>query len=227
MGMAQFYGPYKEERDTIPVEDSTFDAFKILLDLLYNKTVSFESLGFELLADLFYLAKKLLLDKLKDSIIQEVSSRKMTPEKLLEAVKLAEDQVHMERFSEAVFKVCAKFVEENIRSVFEIFEKEAPGGGNSLTLHRLMAKANSIQHEPSAPVCENCKHHPCLHGQILTKDNFVIKARICRGYYDDGVIRETVGLINNSDANGSDKIVYEVNGRVPNGEISNFIFKCK
>ena len=63
--MAQFYGLHPEDGDTIPVEDSSYDAFKILLELLYNKKVSFENLGFSLLAELYTLADKLLLDKIK------------------------------------------------------------------------------------------------------------------------------------------------------------------
>ena len=34
--MAQFFGIHKEKRDIIPIEDSHYDAYKILLDLLYN-----------------------------------------------------------------------------------------------------------------------------------------------------------------------------------------------
>jgi len=139
--MAQFYGPHKEERDTIPVEDSSVDAFKLLLELLYNKKVAFKNLGFKLLAELFYLADKFILDNLKDIIILEVSSMKIVSEKLLEAAQVAEDQAHLERFSEALYKVCVKFVRKNIESVFEIFDREDPGVDSSFTLHRLMAKA--------------------------------------------------------------------------------------
>jgi len=177
--MAQFYGLHPEDGDTIPVEDSSYDAFKILLELLYNKKVSFENLGFSLLAELYTLADKLLLDKIKDSIIQEVSSRKLVSGKLLEAAIVAEDQVLMGRFSEALYQVCVKFVNENIRSVYEIFDSLAPGEA-SFSLHRLMAKANRIspiqQDEP--PVCENCKHSPCLHGQVVNKGNFVTKSKV-------------------------------------------------
>ena len=45
--MAQFCGPSKE-------------AFKMLLDLMYNKKVNYENLVFQLFADLFNLANKFL-----------------------------------------------------------------------------------------------------------------------------------------------------------------------
>ena len=178
--MAQFYGPHKEERDTIPVEDSSYDTFKILLELLYNKKVSLENLSFNLLAELYYLANKLLMDKMKDSIIQEVSSRKLVSGNLLEAAAVAEDKVLLERFSESLYQVCINFVNENVRSVFDIFDSLAPGEASSLALHRLMAKASRIQpiQQAEPPVCENCKHSPCIHGQDFTKDNFVKKDKI-------------------------------------------------
>jgi len=176
--MAQFYGPHMDVRDTIPVEDFSYDSYKILLELLYNKKVSLENLSFSLLAEMYSLADKLLLDKMKDSILQEVSSRKMVSGNLLEATMVAEDHVIWERFSETLYQVCVKFVHENIQSVDDIYDSLAPAGAS--TLHRLMAKANRTQpiQQDESPVCQNCKHSPCLHGQDVTKDNFVTKAKV-------------------------------------------------
>jgi len=234
--MAQFYGPHMELRDTIPVEDSSAGAFKILMELLYNKKVAFENLGIKLLAELFYLADKFILDDLKDAIVMEVSSRKMVVEKLLESAKVAEDQVHLERFSEALYKVCVKFVKDNIYSIFELFDSEAHGGDNSLALHRLMAKANRIQPapSPSTSVCENCKQSPCLHGQVLTRDNFVINAQVLKEDVSEAWSRETIRFIDNADINRSDQVVYKckdvggnlvLDGRVD--YIAKFKYKCK
>jgi len=233
--MAQFYGPHMELRDTIPVEDSSVDAFKILVELLYNKKVAFENLGIELLAELFYLADKFILDDLKDAIIKEVSSRKMVTEKLLEAANVAEDKVHLQRFSEALYKVCVKFVKENIQSIFEIFDSELPGGDNSLALHRLMAKANRVHPapSPSTSVCENCKHSPCLHGQVLSRDTFVNNAQVSKeAGNNEESRRETIRFINNEDINRSDQVeyTYKLGALVLGGRvcyISELKYKCK
>jgi len=226
--MAQFYGPFKEERDIIPVEDSSFDAFKMLLDLMYNKEVIFENLDFQLLADLFNLANKFLLDEVKDSIVEEVSTRKMISGKLVEAAKVAEEQAHLEKFSEALSGVCVKFVKENIQSVFKIFDSEAPGGDNSVILHRLMAKGNRIQLDAIQIVCDNCKHHPCLHGQVVTRDNFVTKANIGREGTPHAELRETIRIIDNA-GNCSDEVEYEnkYKGSFFIVDISDIKYKCK
>jgi hypothetical protein len=77
-----------------------------------------------------------------------------------------------------------------------IFDGEEAEGANSITLHRLMAKASRIDIEP--PLCENCKHSPCLDGELLTKDNFVIKDKLKLGLpWQDNhrCTREAVGLL--------------------------------
>ena len=50
--MTQFFGSFKEERDTIPVEDASYNAFKIFLDVLYNKKTPMNQASFKLLGEL-------------------------------------------------------------------------------------------------------------------------------------------------------------------------------
>ena len=133
--MAQFFGSIKEERDVIPVQDASFDAFKMFLDILYNKKISIGKTSFKLLAELFYLADKYIMVELQEVIILEVASRKIVPGLLLEAVKIAEESVNMEKFSMLILKMCADFIKDDIKSVLEIFHSEEAGGSNSLVLH--------------------------------------------------------------------------------------------
>jgi len=175
--MAQFFGSLKEERETILVEDASFDAFKMFLDLLYNKKVSTDKAGFKLLAELFYLSDKYIMIEMQELVIQEVSSRKIVPGTLLEAAKFAEESVHMEKFSMSILKICASFIKEDIVSVLEIFNSEEVGGANSLLLHRLMAKSSQIVVKS---VCKNCKQmqSTCLRGKKVTEANFVTDAKV-------------------------------------------------
>jgi hypothetical protein len=138
-------GSLKENKDTIPVEDVSFEAFKILLDMLYNKKVALTEVSLALLAEVYSLADKYLLGKMQDSVIQNVASRKMRGGMLIEAGRLAEDYLHMEKFSENLYMVCAKFIKKNVQEVLEIFESEEVGGANSMLLHRLMAKASKVK----------------------------------------------------------------------------------
>ena len=59
--MTQFFGPFKEERYTITVEDASFNAFKIFLDVLYNMKTPMSQASYKLLGELYSLADKYLM----------------------------------------------------------------------------------------------------------------------------------------------------------------------
>merc|ERR1719186_1275153 len=152
----------KEEKDSIPIKDSSVEAFKILLDTVYNLKISLVGLDYNLLAELFYLAGKYHLDLWKESIVNEVSTRQMVSGKVLEAAKVAENNVHLDTFSDSLYQQCSMFVENNPESVFEISKAFEVGEENSFTLHRLLARAKRTAKKPrDSSTCENCKHDPC------------------------------------------------------------------
>jgi len=176
--MTQFFGSFKEERNAIPVEDASFDAFKIFLDVLYNKRISIRQASYKLLAELFYLGGKYLMVEMQQMIIREIDSRKMVPGMLIEAAKVAEENAQiMEKFSESIIRSCAFFVKDNIQSVLEIFKNEEAGGSNSLILHRLLARCSQATTN-QGDVCNNCKHRPCLTGRNVTMENFAHNAQV-------------------------------------------------
>jgi len=222
--MTQFFGSI-EEKDPVPIKDSSIIAFRVMLDILYNKKVPLESLDFQFLGEISYLAKKYHLDLLEDAIVQEVASRKITIEKLLEAAKVAESNTHMEKFSNSLYHICSMFVKDNPASVLEVFDQEDVGEETSYSLHRLMARANRTKSKPP-PICVNCKQNPCLHGQVLSRKNFVAGALVSLAddRYDVS-IRRTVGL------DGSD-VKYLLGNEAHSqfqrmGLLSQFNFRCK
>eukprot|EP00092_Neocalanus_flemingeri_P040345 GFUD01043940.1.p1 GENE.GFUD01043940.1~~GFUD01043940.1.p1 ORF type:complete len:281 (+),score=83.86 GFUD01043940.1:66-908(+) len=225
--MAQFYGPSKEQKDSIPVEDSSSSAFKVFLDVLYNKKVSLKSMKFQLLGELFYLANKYYLDSLKDSIVQEVSSRKLVTGQVLEVAKVAENHAHLEKFANALFQICSSVVKDNHEATLEMCNNEEVGEENSFTLHRLLARASRAKPRQSrpqqAPVCNNCKHVPCLHGEKLTEGNFVANSQV--SFSTSRSKFKTVKL------DGSHVTFVRVDGGNPNihfqFHITNFKFCCE
>eukprot|EP00092_Neocalanus_flemingeri_P092635 GFUD01117621.1.p1 GENE.GFUD01117621.1~~GFUD01117621.1.p1 ORF type:complete len:303 (-),score=53.14 GFUD01117621.1:21-827(-) len=175
--MRQFFGTIPEEKDTIPVEDSSVEAFQIFLDILYNKKIALEAMDFQLLADLYYLAEKYHHGFMKDSIIKEVSSRKILSENLLEVAKVAETNAHLEELSSSLLNICFVFINKSdLGTIMDIFDNEDVGEEKSCTLHRLMTGAKRSRPD----VCKNCHYAPCLDGEVLTKSNFVIGASIAR-----------------------------------------------
>ena len=140
--MTQFYGPMREQRDSIPVEDSSVEAFQFILNIFYNKKVLLKGVTYQLLGELFYLSEKYHLNKFQEAILIEVSSRKIVPENLLEAAKVAESNYHLEKFSSCLHQICSQFVNDDVARVLEVFNKEEVGEENSCILHRLMAIAH-------------------------------------------------------------------------------------
>ena len=175
--MTQFFGSIKEERDIIPVEDASFDAFKTFLDVIYNRKMSMGQASFKLLAELYSLADKYLMPEMQKFIIQKVASRKMTSEELIEAAKVVEENAHIEKFLESIVKISSTFVMQNNPSVFEMFHSEEAGSANSHALHRLLGRFSQM----ASSLCNNCKQTPCLHGKGLTKDNLVQNAEVRYG----------------------------------------------
>lgn len=178
----QFFGSFKEERDTIPVEDASLEAFMVFLDLLYNKKLSIEKASFKLLAELYYLADKYIVVELQELITQELASRKVTSGKLIEAALVAGEYAHLEKFCEPIIKISSACVKENIQGVLEIFGSEEAGSESSLALHRLLGKCSKLTSE----LCKKCKQSPCLREKVVSKENAVknameVGAKVVRG----------------------------------------------
>eukprot|EP00092_Neocalanus_flemingeri_P007311 GFUD01007897.1.p1 GENE.GFUD01007897.1~~GFUD01007897.1.p1 ORF type:complete len:279 (-),score=52.61 GFUD01007897.1:20-856(-) len=223
--MRQFFGTLPEEKDTIPIEDSSVQVFRIFLDILYNKKISLEAFDFQLLADLYYLAEKYHQECLKDSIVKEVSARKIVSGNLLKVAKIAETNSHLEPFSTSLFNICCVFLRESDHeTIWDIFEKEDVGEENSCTLHRLMASVK--RSKPNPPdICKNCQHKPCLDGKELTKLNFVTGAYVSRKFGAKQDTRKTLKI------DGDDGVEYTIvwaDGRVTNtcDKFSKLSYKC-
>merc|ERR1711915_261819 len=177
----QFYGSFKNE-DTIKVTDASREAFKIFLDILYNKQMDFDSLKFELLAELFYLAEKYQMEDLKQVITLNIKGRKINPFNILTAINVAEEHRHMEEFSNAIQSICASFVLEKPFKTLEIISKVDPTTENeNLSLLSRMLSKVLLENGVPSDQCKNCKHEPCLNGEYLTKENFVVDALITSG----------------------------------------------
>eukprot|EP00092_Neocalanus_flemingeri_P038748 GFUD01042190.1.p1 GENE.GFUD01042190.1~~GFUD01042190.1.p1 ORF type:complete len:277 (-),score=46.05 GFUD01042190.1:2-832(-) len=221
--MRQFFGTLPEEKDTIPIEDSSVQVFRIFLEILYNKKISLEALDFQLLADLYYLAEKYHQECLKDSIAKEVSAREIVSGNLLEVAKLAETNSHHEQLSSSLFNICFVFLRGSDQgTILDIFDNEEVGEENSRTLHRLMAGAKRSKPDPS-DICKNCQHEPCLDGKELTKCNFVVGASVSHKFLGKRT-RKTLKMNNY----GVEYTIVEADGSVCNtsAKFSELSYMC-
>jgi len=171
----QFYGSIQDQEEIL-VEDSSYEAFKLFLDILYNQKVEFKSLTFQLLAEMFYLAEKYRIDTLKKVVTDTVLAKRIDTENLLIAAKVAEDNALMEDFSTTLYESCSNYVSQNPFQVLKMFANQDNQDEEANTsLSRVTARVFQRKEMES---CPNCKHSPCLDGVFLTIDDFVLDAKI-------------------------------------------------
>jgi len=182
---AQFYGELKEKKAIIDVVDASYDAFKVLVDIVYNIAVPLEMLSYEILEEVYNLAHKFIMVALQDLIIGELVSRIYDRKlKLLDVAKLAERTAHLEKFSDALYEAGTAVVREDVESVFELFDDKNGDDDSSKTVCKLLAKGNKVEGKEKL-FCINCMNSKCLHGEVLTKENLVVNANIrYKGYKD-------------------------------------------
>ena len=95
---AQFYGDDLDEIEII-IEDSSLEAFKIFLEILYNVKVDLKELSFQFLAEIFYLSEKYRVDMLKKEVLDTLSTKTVDADNLMIAAKVVEDNSRLETFS--------------------------------------------------------------------------------------------------------------------------------
>merc|ERR1711892_366077 len=85
----------------------------------------------------------------------------------------------MEEFASTVIQICSTFVLENPLKVLKmIAETEKQDDSETpKVLNKLLAKVFNNRNLP-ADDCRNCHHDPCLNGQYVDRNNFVVDAII-------------------------------------------------
>ena len=112
---AMFYGPMKETRDIIPIEGTTVEAFKKMIEFVYNVDVEYNEMGITELFEIVNLAERYNVDKLRVEMKNQMELVPITMENLLEVFAIANQFKHFEAASEVLLLNCAKVFQKNIR----------------------------------------------------------------------------------------------------------------
>ena len=142
-------------------------------------------------------------------------------------VIIAEDNPNMEEFYNSLDEICSAFVLENPFKVLKMFSNIDPEDGNEnhFTLNKVISKVFSKKDFPSDD-CRNCKHDPCLDGEYVTSENFVVNAAILSennpNVEDPPIIRRTLKLERFSDLHYTKDIEVLKRSLIAN----KFVFKC-
>ena len=167
------------------------------------------------------------MDPLKNIITKHVLTRSVNADNLMEAAKVSEDNIHMEEFSNSLVGICSDFVLANPFKLLKMFSNIDPEDGNEkqFTLNKVISKVFSKKDFPSDD-CRNCKHDPCLDGEQVTNENFVVNAAILPennpNVEDPPLIRRTLKLERFSDLHYTKDIEVLKRSLIEN----KFVFKC-
>jgi len=228
----QFYGDVKEPLDEVDIVDASYEAFKAMVEFIYNKRHDWESEDIHFLADMFYLGEKYILEDLKLEVVEAVNKIQVSQANVLELAALAERQSHHPEFSKSLYISAAKFLQKrfhgDINEVIKLFsevEADSIDPTNSFILHKLMSTISEIPR-----ICNNCKINPCLDGKEPTRLNFVAgaKVKIVRGKNFNSGINPIATLERLSRSNNKKFVGKKVTGFISCyfGK-GCYLFKCK
>jgi len=178
---AQFYGDDLDEIEII-IEDSSLEAFKIFLEILYNVKVDLKELSFQLLSEMFYLGEKYRIDMLKKEVIDNLPIKEINADNLLMAAKVVENNSSLETFSKVLYDMCTRFVFKHPFIVLKLFTTEMDEGESISSLKKITARMFGTGEMEN---CMNCKHSPCLSSEYLSMENFVLDAKIIPEGFED------------------------------------------
>jgi len=228
----QFYGDVQEPRDEVDIVDASYEAFKAMVEFIYNKKHDWESEDIHFLAEMVYLGEKYILEDLKVEVVEAVDKFQVSQANVLEVATLAERQSHHPNLSKSLYIIAAKFLQKkfngDINEVIKLFsevEADSIDPTNSFILHKLMSTISEIPH-----ICNNCKINPCLNGKEPTRLNFVAGARvkIIRGkHFNSGI--NPIATLERLSRSKTNKFV----GKKVTGYIScyfekgYYLYKCK
>jgi len=107
----QFFGKLAEEKDVIDIKETTFDAFKFLLNYIYTGSeVGVEGEGLEEVFEIINLAEKYDIKTLSDEIPKHLEELYIEETNVLDVSRTAEVFKHFESVSNQLLIRCSDFL---------------------------------------------------------------------------------------------------------------------
>jgi len=167
----QFFGSMEAE-DNIEISDARPVVFHAMVEYIYNKKPDLKDGDLGFLSSLYYLGDKYDIVQLRSDIIAQISDLKVSKENVLNIAIFAEENIHHNPLSEALYDAAAGFVKEAINRVGSKFNEvmdlyTAENEAHALVIFKLLERVKDKNYK-----CENCQQSPCLSGQKVTRQNF-------------------------------------------------------
>jgi len=227
-----FFGSIPEERDVIPVEETTFNAFKTLIEYIYSKDIAWKRMTVEELFDVINLAEKYDLPCLLKILKKELEVFDVSEKNIIEVASVASKFAHFPDASDILMHNCVRHLRKCKRTSLELlnFLFSFPTDERVIA-SELICLASKL----SADGCENCGEAfevKCRDKQLVTKfDDCRFGLRVGIG----GESEEKIYTIVGTSKVGHDEFVEVQNSQ--NAEIiksnfmhdnvHSFLYRCK
>eukprot|EP00092_Neocalanus_flemingeri_P043921 GFUD01048561.1.p1 GENE.GFUD01048561.1~~GFUD01048561.1.p1 ORF type:complete len:298 (-),score=78.68 GFUD01048561.1:240-1133(-) len=162
----QFFGPLRETKDVIPVEQTTLEAFKKLVDYIYSKDIVWDGVTVKEMYEVVDLAEKYRMPRLMEEMKTQIVKVPITVDSLMEVAHIATEFTAMfPDVSSALLLTCAKFLQKTLKTQDQQlqFAVSQSGGGQEAAALKLLVLVRDLP----PLVCANCGKETCLDGQPL------------------------------------------------------------
>jgi len=227
-----FFGSIPEKRDVIPVKETTFNAFKTLIEYIYSKDIAWKRMTVEELFDVINLAEKYDMPCLLKILKTELEVVDVSEKNIIEVASVASKFAHFSDASDILTHNCVRYLRKCRRTSLELlnFLFSFPTDDRVIA-SELICLASKL----SADGCENCgqaSDDECRDWQSVTKFDdcrFGLRVGI------EGESEEKIYTIVQTSKVGHDEFVEVQNSQ--NAEIlksnfmhdnvHSFVYRCK
>ena len=164
--MHMFYGPMKETKKVIEVKETTFEAFKKMIEYVYNVDIECKEIGLQELYDIVNLAELYDLPKLTEELKTQMENIPLSMDNLMEVASTASEFSQFVIVSNALLMSCAKFLQKKFSDPADRLEfaLNQHASGNVEVAMELLALVKQL---PPLVECSNCKGKPCMKEQVV------------------------------------------------------------
>ena len=115
----EFFGHVKEPKNEIEIVDVSFEAFKTMLEFIYNIKHNWLTKGLRFLAEMYYLAEKYILDTLKREILGFLRWARIAPKDVMKVSMTADKFSFLEPFSDLLYQISLQCIEKHFKGSYK------------------------------------------------------------------------------------------------------------
>jgi len=173
---SMFFGPMKETKNVVQVEQTTHEAFKKLIEYIYQVDIECKNMTLLELYDMVNLAELYDMPQLMDELKVQMGNIPLTMDNLIDIAQTATQFEHFQDVTSSFLLTCAKFLKKSTNSFKEVFEfaSNQIGGGREKTSLLLIAMLKDL----SPLTCANCGEWTCLEGQEVPREKMAVGLKI-------------------------------------------------